>query len=150
MCSISYFVIKRRSANHSWRPSSNTFTYFEKITERRRFINLNRLWKKVIISCIFGELWLIFCSSAAGGARKLMKPKDIFASPGKPNFKNPCSLLYRFKHAKGVLMLKCNTVTCSIFRAISFWNFDLTCARCGNLCTVYNGNFSETSKVGCL
>ncbi len=53
------------------------------ITLKRRFINLNRTRNKVMIGCIFVELWSLFCLSAEEGARKLMKPKHTFASPGK-------------------------------------------------------------------
>ncbi len=38
----------------------------------------------------------------------------------KPNYKNPRSFPYRFERAKFVLILKCNTVPCRIFRGISF------------------------------
>ncbi len=49
----------------------------------KRFMNLNSTWNKVIIGCIFGELWQFFYFSAANGGRKLMKSKHIFTSPGK-------------------------------------------------------------------
>ncbi len=39
---------------------------------------------------------------------------------GKPYFKNPCSFLYRFEHARTVLMVMGNTVLCRNFRGISF------------------------------
>ncbi len=47
------------------------------------FYELKSILKKGIIGCIFMELCQFFYFSAAGGARKLMKPKHIFASPGK-------------------------------------------------------------------
>ncbi len=40
----------------------------------------------------------------------------------KPIYKNPRRFLYRFEHAKLVLILKCYTVPCRIFRGISFLN----------------------------
>ncbi len=47
--------------------------------------------------------FLFFCLSAAGCARKLMKPKHIFASPEKKtNYKNPRSFLYHSEHVKFV------------------------------------------------
>ncbi len=65
----------------------------------------------------------------------------------KPNYKNPRRFLYRVGHTKFVLLLKCNTFPCSIFRGSSSWNVVMTCARCGKLCTVYNGIFSATPQM---
>ncbi len=42
---------------------------------------------------------------------------QVMTTPNyKPNYKNPRS----FEHAKFVVILKCNTVPCRIFRGISF------------------------------
>ncbi len=68
----------------------------------------------------------------------------------KTNYKNSSSLLYRFEHANIVFMLMGSTVPCRTFREISFLNVDLTCARCGNLYTVFNGIFSVTPHLSCL
>ncbi len=56
----------------------------------------------------------------------------------KPNYKNPRRFLYRFEFTQFVIIRKCNTVPCRIFRGISFLNVVMTCARCGKLCTVYS------------
>ncbi len=65
------------------------------------------------------------------GARKLMKPKQIFDSPGKTNYKNPRNFLYRVKHTKFVLILKCNTVQVPYLQR----NFILKC--CHDLCAMW-------------
>ncbi len=54
----------------------------------------------------------------------------------KPNFKNPCSCLFRFEHAKLVYILKFTTGPYCIFRGIPFKSVELTCARSGNLCNI--------------
>ncbi len=43
------------------------------------------------------EVMIVFCFSVVEGARKLVKLMHIFASPGKPNYKNPRRFLYRVK-----------------------------------------------------
>ncbi len=63
---------------------------------------------------------IFFCFSAAGVARNLMKPLHNFASPSKTEFSKSMQFLYRFGHAKVVLMLQSNTISFSIFRGISF------------------------------
>ncbi len=73
--------------------------------DKTRSITLKRYPKGDTIGCIFEELCLFFCFSAAGGVRKLMKPKHIFTSPEKPNYKNPCSFLFILAHAKVELSL---------------------------------------------
>ncbi len=50
----------------------------------------------------------------------------------KPNYKSPRRFVYRIERTKFLLILNCNTVTCRIFRGISFNNVVMTCARCGN------------------
>ncbi len=55
MCSISNFVIKHRSANHSWRPSSNqrvklfiytlTFITIQTWKVKKRWVDLTLSWK---------------------------------------------------------------------------------------------------------
>ncbi len=62
----------------------------------------------------------------------------------KPNYKNPRCFLNPFEHAKFVLILKCNTIPCSIVRPV------MTCARCGKLCTVFSGIFSAIFHVSCV
>ncbi len=59
---------------------------FYKDNQNVTFHELKSTLKKgnIVIGCIFVELCLFFCFGAAEGARKLMKPKYIFASPGKP------------------------------------------------------------------
>ncbi len=41
-----------------------------------------------------------FCISDGGGAWKLMKPEQIFASSGRPIFKHLCSFVDRFEQAR--------------------------------------------------
>ncbi len=61
-----------------------------------------------------------------------MKPKLIFASPGKTEFLTSINFLNRFEHANGVFILKCDTVPCRIFRGTSFKSV-ITCAGCVHL-----------------
>ncbi len=56
---------------------------FWKDNQNVTFYELNPTLKKVIIGCIFVELYLFFCFSAAGGGLKLMKHKHMFDSPKK-------------------------------------------------------------------
>ncbi len=46
--------------------------------------------------CIFGQLWKFFYFSAAGGARKLMKFKHIFACPEKTELKKIHTVFFIF------------------------------------------------------
>ncbi len=110
---LSYKFIKNGTNEACLKQRQNTFNCFEKITKRWCFMNLNRPWKKIIIGCIFGKLWNLSTFSLL---------------PEKPNNQNPRNFLYRFEHAKFVLILKCNTVLCRIF---SFLKFVITSARCG-------------------
>ncbi len=54
----------------------------------------------------------------------------------RPNFKNSCSCLFCFEHAKLVFILKFTTGPYRISRGIPFKSVELTCARCGNLCNI--------------